>query len=311
MAAQAFELILPSPGWIPPSKTHFYLFDLDGTLVASRSGKPIAADAADIVFFHGVEETIHNLLTAGHTLLIVSNQAIWTAAIRSKIQAAVERLQIPAIVATGKTSPYRKPAANMWHKFLMQFRINMAGITDVNYTGDAVGADDPWPAYRWSDSDKRFAETIQATFHRPKDFFPQWDLASVAPKKRTMFIMMGTPGSGKTTIGDELSGKYRLPIFEQDRWRTRDKFLKDIRKELEESNDSIIVDATHSNRDRREELYSLARIHDMDALILWSVRDGRPFNATRRKPVPAVAYGVYMKNFADPLKDNVAVVVVS
>ncbi len=311
MAAQAFELILPSPGWILPSKTHFYLFDLDGTLVASRSGRPIATDAADIIFFHGVEERIRDLLTAGHTLLIISNQAIWNVAVKSKVHAVVKCLGIPAIVATGKTSPYRKPAANMWHKFLMQFRVNMTGIKEVHYTGDAVDTYDPWPAYRWSDSDRRFSETIQATFHRPIDFFPQWDPSTAAPKKRTMFIMMGTPGSGKTTIGYQLSEKYNLPIFVQDQWRTRDQFLKDIRKELEESDNSIIVDATHSNRDRREELYSLARVHDMVVKILWSVRDGRLFNAERFKPVPAVAYGVYMKNFADPMKDNVDVIVVS
>lgn len=140
MSKASYELILPSPDWRPPSTAQFHLFDLDGTLITSRSGKLIAADGDDVIFFSGVEEHIAELRAAG----------------------------------------------------------NMA----------------------------------------------------------------------------------------------------------------VAVDATHSSRERREELYTLAREFQYTPVVLWSVRDGRPFNAEREKPVPPFAYGVYTKYFADPREDGVECIVI-
>ncbi len=41
--------------------------------------------------------------------------------------------------------------------------------------------------------------------------------------------------------------------------------------------------------------------------IAWHIRDGRPYNALRVKPVPEVAYSVYSKRFEDPRLDGVPV----
>jgi hypothetical protein len=40
---------------------------------------------------------------------------------------------------------------------------------------------------------------------------------------------------------------------------------------------------------------------------MWHVRDGRPFNALREKPVPEVAYAMYSKHFVDPRQGDVPV----
>jgi hypothetical protein len=68
---------------------------------------------------------------------------------------------------------------------------------------------------------------------------------------------------------------------------------------------SVIIDATHESKAKRQECYDMAARCGCTARIFWLPRDGRSFNATRVKPVPSVAYGVYSKHFEDPRDDGV------
>ena len=65
------------------------LFDLDGTLITSKSGRRIAQDGSDWVFFgSSVPAVLQRYATEGWIIAIVTNQANWfkrDGAARSKI----------------------------------------------------------------------------------------------------------------------------------------------------------------------------------------------------------------------------------
>lgn len=318
MSSKAAEYDFVKPeNWQLGSKTHFFLTDLDGTLVSSASGRLYSNSAEDTIFFSGAENFINKYKEDGYTVLIISNQATYNEQTKEKMRYVVEHLGVPVLVATGKKSSYRKPGTKLWDTFMQTYKINMSTIEELHYTGDAIGSDDVNPAYRWASSDKEFAATIGATFHRPIDIIPQWSyeplIAAAVPK--TIYLLIGTPGSMKSTIATLLQTK--LPIgssihLEQDYIGDRPQMLKKVKKTLANLDlDYVFIDATHGSLARRQEIYTLARTFCWKVHILWSIRDGRPFNALRMQPVPAIAYNAYIGRFDNPMNDGYPVEIIS
>jgi DNA 3'-phosphatase len=285
----------------PTSK--FYLFDIDGTLVTSRSGRhPVAKDATDIIYLGPVKDTFDALKAADFTILLVSNQAIWNEDAKSKIRHIHETFNVPVAVATGKDSPFRKPSPKLWELFLEATAINPQMITDLRMVGDAAGPTSPYLSNRWADTDLLFANAIGATFEEPQEVFGS------APKPRlpigqTLILMMGTPGSGKSTLAKQLATSPNTVLVEQDAYKTKRQVEAAAKAALTEGH-SVIIDATHANPERRAEWYALADKYKAEKHVIWCIRDGRPYNEQRPVPVPRIVYNVYTKYFTDPSDDN-------
>lgn len=278
--------------------SRFYIFDLDGTIAISKSGRPAAHDAADTLIIPSVSKLFDDLRTAGNTILIVSNQAYWSDATKEKIQYIFDTLKVPVAVATGTRSPYRKPSPLIWSTFCTTHHI--PAPTEITMVGDAVGPADPYPPYRWASSDAEFAANIGAKFVRPCDIIPHTE-----PKVESRLILMvGNPGSGKSTFARKQAEETGAEHIEQDTFSSRSKVLGAARAALRAGR-SVIIDATHGNRERRNEVYALAAECGVAAHVVWLPRDGRPFNKERTsRIVPGVAYGMYVKHFSDPRDDR-------
>lgn len=283
----------------------FYIFDLDGTIAISKSGRLAAHDATDTFIIPSVSQLFADLRAAGHTILIVSNQAYWSDAAKDKVEYIFRTLNVPVAVAIGKHSPYRKPNPLIWHTFRDIWGVRP---TEVKMIGDAVAITDPYPPYQWACSDAEFAVNIDATFIRPCDIIPAAVGAEPAGDL-SVFVMVGNPGSGKSTYAVRLAGRIGAEHIEQDKYPSRSKVLAAARAALRAGR-SVIIDATHSNRDRRNEAYVIATEFGAAPHVIWLPRDGRPFNALREKPIPPVAYGTYTKYFSDPREDGVPVTIV-
>lgn len=285
----------------------FYIFDLDGTIAISKSGRLAAHDASDTLIIPSVPQLFADLRAAGHTILIVSNQAYWSDAAKDKVEYVFRTLNVPVAVATGKSSPYRKPNPLIWHTFR---DIWGTRPTEVKMIGDAVSATDPYPPYRWACSDAEFASNIGATFIRPCDIIPGGaDAEPLTDGSLSVILMVGNPGSGKSTYAARLAARTGAKHIEQDRYPSRRAVLFTAGCVLRDGH-SVIIDATHSNRARRNEAYAVGAKYGAIAHVIWLPRDGRPFNALRELPVPPVAYGTYTKYFSDPREDGVPVTVV-
>jgi hypothetical protein len=160
--------------------------------------------------------------------------------------------------------------------------------------GDAVGPSDPYPPYCWASSDADFAAAIDATFVRPCDLFPP-ALPLAPSEKQELILLMGNPGSGKSTMGRDLASYIHV---EQDTMASKAATKKAVIAALAIGK-SVVVDATHGSATNREPYLTLG----VPVRIVWSIKDGRPFNALREKPVPEVAYAVYSKHFVRPTGD--------
>lgn len=281
----------------------FYLFDVDGTLITSKSGRQITKDADDIFLLGNIQDKFVELQRNGYTILLVSNQAIWNSDSQSKIDYLQKRFNVPVVVATGKNSEYRKPSPSAWHCFLNHPKVatDPSTITELHMVGDAAGPTSSYLSNRWDDCDAKFAQAIGAIFHEPQDFFSH--SKPCLPYKQSLIVMMGTPGSGKTTTAKEIANQSGAIHIEQDNYRTTRQVEVAVKAALDEGK-SVIIDATHPSRDKRQGWYNLADTYGAQKHVVWCVRDGRAYNAAREKPVPSLVYNIYSGKFSSPQNEE-------
>lgn len=279
-----------------------FLTDLDGTLIVSKAGRLFATENWVFVDPH-IPAKLQQKMKEGWTVGIVTNQSKWSKSPTvTKVESVLAALQATngwtpwCLVATGPGSTYRKPASGLYDVLLKQLGVSNEAVKELVYCGDAVGAEDSLPAFRWAASDRLFAETIGACFLRATELWtPLILLASTQPE---LLILVGNSGSGKSTMAAQLTTLgYRH--LEQDVLKTKGAVQKAAGKALAEKQ-SVVVDATHGNPKNRQVWLEWAKKQGIPCRCIWHTRDGRPFNALRFVPVPEIAYAVYSKYFVAP-----------
>ena len=163
------------------------------------------------------------------------------------------------------------------------------------FRADAVGPQDPFPPYRWSDVDAQLARNLGLPFIRPIDLFGG-KTDPVPSLTREIAIMVGNPGSGKTTGAKilEIGGYVRCSRDEIKKNATAQDIHKCFLTALNGyPGKSVVVDATNPSYQRtlagnieggRKFYEDEARARGIPVRILWYVRDGRAFNALRPNP---------------------------
>ena len=150
-------------------------FDLDGTIIKTRSGNKYPVNESDWMFLSlQVEKKIKKNKKDGINNVIMSNQrgiglgyqnkTQWM----NKIENITSQLGVPMFVlaATDKNS-YRKPDIGMWKYY--KCTLNQFKDIDMNtavYVGNAAGR----PGDH-NNSDKKFAENIGIAFYTPEQYF--------------------------------------------------------------------------------------------------------------------------------------------
>ena len=316
--------IFPSTQPTQPQPTQptpkLYLFDVDGTIVVSKSGRRWAATATDWVF-RVSPHMFQELADDGWTVALISNQSTWKTSpdAKQKLESILTALQETngwspwCLVATAsrkeKDTLYRKPGTALFDLLLEQTGLHATDIkvkvkVKVKMCGDAIGPDHPHPPFRWASSDFEFANAIGAEFVEPATVSPPVIDASLSIQK--ILLLVGNPGSGKSSFAREMVKQFpQFRHVEQDVLTTPARVRKAVVAELTAGH-SVIVDATHASAKSKEPYTQLG----YPVTIVWFVRDGRPWNALREKPVPEVAYAVYSKHFEEPVGPAVVRVVV-
>lgn len=209
-------------------------YDMDGTLIATRSGKVFPTDIYDWKIAGGtVVPTLKSKHNDGFKIVIFTNQAGVSSNktavpdIKKKIANVIEGLGIPvqAFIATGDNF-FRKPMIGMWQA-LCEHKNNGVPI-DVNrsyFVGDAAGRPENKLMKRKKDhscvdrllalnvglefftNDEHFSKTAHQNWVKP-EFNPKEFLARSIPlfpnpkqqllsDKLEVILMVGGPGSGK------------------------------------------------------------------------------------------------------------------
>ena len=276
--------------------------DFDGTLFVKANGdRPYTPETSknNCVFLYGVEEKLNEFINSGILPIIISNQSNITLEKEKMFLAVYNFFKCKiTIFAAHKKNEYRKPNPTFLTMLSAKYEI-------LFHSGDAIGNSKFIP-YNFSSVDREFAEEGGVPFKSPLKVFGS-NFQTVVPEE-SIVIMKGLPGSGKSSVAKRLEEEEGFTRFSQD--EIKDLKLKRnmglirlslIRKE------KIVLDATHRMNSLIEPFIALAAEYKVSYVILWCVRDGRPFNELREKPVPNMAYSCYVRDFEEP-EENVIIV---
>lgn len=141
------------------------MFDLDGTIITTASGKTHPRDISDWQWkYDGILEKMQKLANSGYSILIITNQAGVSAKKISRSDIAekltiiyneiMDFANIPLleIYAALEKDMYRKPNTKIYEKYIFP---RISELQKIFYVGDAAGRE-----HDFSDSDRKFAYNV-------------------------------------------------------------------------------------------------------------------------------------------------------
>ncbi|NWZ97553.1 PNKP kinase, partial [Nesospiza acunhae] len=203
-------------------------FDLDGTLITTRSGKVFPTSPDDWrILYPEIPKKLKQLQNEGYKLVVFTNQLGISRGrqrpelFQAKVEAVTEKLGVAlqVLVATGP-GIYRKPVLGMWEHLCEK------GVPALVSPADAAGRPPNWAPGRkkkdFSCSDRLFALNAGLRFLTPEEEFLGWALAPFdlpafdprdldkvsqeVPKaelvsdRPEVLLTVGFPGAGKSTF---------------------------------------------------------------------------------------------------------------
>lgn len=308
----------------------FAIFDLDGTLITrsnARNPKYPLKEDDKWEYLGDIIEKFRDLRENKWTIVIVTNQSRFNQIVFNQIESVRKDVEeklgwSPFIFISKMKDRYRKPdigTINLLFNFLnitnfnekiknqnleLIKKINIetknkeSFLKDAFVCGDAIGKEDPYPPYQWSNIDLKFAENLGFDFIRPIDFF-QSNKKEIMEKVKDfqMIIMIGNQGSGKSTFAKKLAKKYDFIVLEKDVLKT--KIKKSVLENIKIGN-KIIIDGTHSSQKSRDEWIEISKEYGLKYAFVWIIRQGISFNEQRETKIPDIALNIYTKNFEEP-----------
>lgn len=191
------SIITVVPQVPPPISDHNVItaFDLDGTLINTKSGRKFATGPNDWKWFNdAVLSSLKLASTTSSIVVIFTNQGGLLGEKTSKsycnfhgkLTSILSLLDLPnlAVYAAPKTpaalkksykendvtNPFfnnRKPQTGLWVRFLQDFQLrDLVDWSRSIYVGDAAGR-----AQDFSDSDLKFAKSVGLKFQTPEEYF--------------------------------------------------------------------------------------------------------------------------------------------
>lgn len=276
-------------------------FDFDWTLVCPKSEGTFPKNADDWKWLRpSVPEVLKRYYKKGYAIYIFTNQTkAWK---QEQIFKVLSSLEIPicACIAFDKTK--HKPNTEMfWHV------VSKMKKESSFFVGDALGRPNDW-----SDTDKRFADALGINVIQPEDMFPfekEEPSNKVAPlKKQEVIVMVGYPGSGKSTIVRDIFEPAGYITLEGDLLKTSARMIRSAEPFIS-AGKSVVFDATNPSKKKRAEYIEYAKSKGLSVRCIWvprSMEESLLQNNKRPadKLVPKIVYFVYRKNFEQPVGDE-------
>uniref|UniRef100_A0A1I7TPF0 Bifunctional polynucleotide phosphatase/kinase n=1 Tax=Caenorhabditis tropicalis TaxID=1561998 RepID=A0A1I7TPF0_9PELO len=266
----------------------------NGTLIKTKTGKVFPVDTNDWqLLYENIPGELKKLHSDGHKIVIFTNQKgiqvgkVDRNGFKKKIESIVSKLGCPVqafvSVAGGH---YRKPCIGMWAE--LQSRNDDVEIKKEEsvYVGDAAGRikTKNRPKKDHSFADRFFASNVGVRFQTPEEFFQKsndsepWGPPSFDPKSlfggeiamfdpkdaplksenQEIIVMVGFPGSGKSTFVKWLSEQNGYKIVNRDTTGTWQKCVATCKSHLK-NGDSVIIDNTSPDVESRQRYIHVAK----------------------------------------------------
>lgn len=297
---------------------NIYCFDLDWTLIKTKSGKTFPINDEDWEWmYESIPLKLQELYNNDNTIIIFTNQKKNN--IKDKCLKIQKELKVPInIFISNQEDKYRKPRTGMY-EYLKS--IYPTKINDIIYYGDAAGRQGDF-----SDSDILFAYNCNMKFDLPENIFCEAKKKIPNVKKHPLInyissdyklidfikndknkqaiIMVGPPASGKSTLSNLLGYK----ILSLDILKTNNKLLKELNNNL---NKSVIIDNTNPSKKKRKEYIDILQKNNYNIICVYFDLPEEVYmflNNYRtnkgEKYIPKIAYNIYNKNFEKPSLDE-------
>jgi bifunctional polynucleotide phosphatase/kinase len=274
------------------------MFDYDWTLVKPLSNGTFSKSVDDWRWItEKVPEILDKYYDNGYCIVIISNQTRNTKMKLQQMINVLSTLKIPSLISVGYEDIDKKPNRTMFDLIKKDKKIDM---NKSFYVGDALGRQGDW-----SDSDKKFAENIDIKkIYSPDDLFSINNKKKIIIKqfdKQEIIVLVGYPGSGKTTIANTFdTNKYM--VINGDIFKNSKKMIKESEKYIK-ANYSIIFDATNPSIEKRKEYIDFANSKNIPIRCInveTDIATSMFRNNKRDKVIPKITYYVFRKNYVKP-----------
>lgn len=286
------------------------ILDYDWTIVIPKSNQVFPKDVDDWKWFRkSVPAALASWYKKGYCLIIVTNQSkAWK---QQQIECVAKELNLPLLICIAFDKNLYKPNTSI----LMQAKDDKPiNIQKSIFIGDALGR-----VNDHSDSDLKFAEALGIKVYAPEDFFTTSTSSESLTNTNTetvntvntvntkeIVVMVGLPGSGKTTITKNIFESAGYFVAHGDELKTSQKMIKASEKHILEGK-SIVFDSTNPSKEKRMEYIIFARKHNIPIRCIYvstSFEESLIRNNKREKPIPKIVYNIYKKHFQEPEKEE-------
>jgi len=289
-------------------KNKMAAFDYDWTMVSPKDMKTFPTSIDDWQWLYpSVPEKIRSFHNDGYMIVIFTNQSKeWK---HDQVQLVAKTLNIPVFIVIAAEKSEYKPNPILFTS-LVGYDEKTIDKDASFFVGDALGRKEDF-----ADTDKLFAEAIGIRWISPESMFGgepasfKVNIAFPLSEDPEIIIMVGYPGSGKSTIVRKIcEDNSKYVHIESDVLKTSAKMIKKAFAHVADKK-SIIFDATNSSIKRRKEYIDFAKKHGYNVTcvhVKTSKEESYKRNKTREeaKQVPKIAYSVYSKHFEQPMKEE-------
>ncbi|CAI2350531.1 unnamed protein product [Caenorhabditis sp. 36 PRJEB53466] len=323
-------------------------FDMDGTLITTKSGKVFPTDCSDwkLLYDH-IGAVLKKWHSDGYKIVIFTNQKgiqvgkVDRNEFKKKIEAIVVKIGVPiqAFVSVAG-GIYRKPCIGMWEELKQKNDGVEINVSESVFVGDAAGRHKTKTRSKKDHSfaDRLFAANVGVEFKTPEQFFGKsaadepWGPPAFNPKDLftegieqfepkdahlkkkgvEIVVMVGFPGSGKSTVAKMFADEHKYKLVSRDNLGSWEKCVATTRQHLR-SGHSVVVDNTSPDVESRKRYVDVAKELSVPCrcFVMQCSLEHAQHNIRFRKltnenalDVPTMALRIHKSKFVEPTEQE-------